>query len=201
MASRDWEVAPAFSEQIYTMEDALLFAGMLMAMVKNCERVKIACQSLLTNISAAIMTKTGGEVWVQPIFYPFSYMSKYGRGVLLESVLKCPQYQSKKGNAIPYLDQLAVYNPSQEEIVFFVVNRRGEASELTLEMQGFEITDETLEQVMLYHDDLKANNQDLHENVVPSTIQFKTENVNSVECRIQPFSWNMLRVKVRTGDE
>lgn len=201
VASRDWEVAPAFSEQIYTMEDALLFAGMLMAMVKNCKRVKIACQSLLTNISAAIMTKTGGEVWAQPIFYPFSFMSKYGRGILLESVLKCPQYQSKKSNVIPYLDQVAVYNPGQEEVVFFIVNRRSEESELTIEMQGFEITDRTVEQVMLYHDDLKANNRDHHENVVPSTVQFKTENVNSVECRIHPYSWNMLRVKVRTDDE
>ena len=102
---------------------------------------------------------------------------------------------------IPYLDQVAVYNPGQEEVVFFIVNRRSEESELTIEMQGFEITDRTVEQVMLYHDDLKANNRDHHENVVPSTVQFKTENVNSVECRIHPYSWNMLRVKVRTDDE
>ena len=30
VAARDWEVAPAFSEQIYTMEDALLFASCLL---------------------------------------------------------------------------------------------------------------------------------------------------------------------------
>ena len=85
--NRDWEVAPAFSEQIYTMEDSLLFASMLMAIVRNCERVKIACQSLLTNISAAIMTERVGECWVQPIYYPFSFMSKYARGTDRKSVV------------------------------------------------------------------------------------------------------------------
>ena len=42
-----WQTAPAISEQIYTMEDALLFASMLMNFIKRADRVKIACQSLL----------------------------------------------------------------------------------------------------------------------------------------------------------
>ena len=50
-----WQIAPAFSEQIYTMEDALLFAGMMMNFLRYSDRVKLACQSLLTNISACIM--------------------------------------------------------------------------------------------------------------------------------------------------
>ncbi len=47
-----WQIAPAISEQIYTMEDALLFASMMMNFIKRADRVKIACQSLLTNISS-----------------------------------------------------------------------------------------------------------------------------------------------------
>ncbi len=95
VSSREWEVAPAFSEQIYTMEDALLFAGMLMAMVKKCDRVKAACQSLLTNISAAIMTEKGQKYGFSRSFIRFLYV-RYGRGILMESVLKSPCYLSKK---------------------------------------------------------------------------------------------------------
>ena len=67
-----WQTAPAISEQIYTMEDALLFASMLMNFIKRADRVKIACQSLLTNISSCIMTEKDGGVWVQPVYYPFA---------------------------------------------------------------------------------------------------------------------------------
>lgn len=68
---KPWQIAPHLSEQVYTMEDSLLFASMLMSFVRHSDRVKVACQSLLTNISATIMTEKGGEVWVQPVFYPF----------------------------------------------------------------------------------------------------------------------------------
>lgn len=52
-----WQIAPAISEQIYTLEDALLFAEMQMVILRNADAIKIACQSLLTNISACIMTE------------------------------------------------------------------------------------------------------------------------------------------------
>lgn len=51
--------SPAISEQIYTLEDALLFAEMQMVILRNADAIKIACQSLLTNISACIMTEKG----------------------------------------------------------------------------------------------------------------------------------------------
>ena len=48
LKSKPWQTAPAIREQIYTIEDSLLFASMLMVLLKNADRVKIACQSLLT---------------------------------------------------------------------------------------------------------------------------------------------------------
>ncbi|MBO6215985.1 MAG: alpha-N-arabinofuranosidase, partial [Lachnospiraceae bacterium] len=51
-----WQIAPPISEQIYSMEDALLFASMMMVLVRRCDRVRVGCQSLLANISSCIMT-------------------------------------------------------------------------------------------------------------------------------------------------
>ena len=53
--------AAPISEMIYSFQDSLLFAEMLMTLLKNADRVKIACQSLLANISAMIMTEKGGD--------------------------------------------------------------------------------------------------------------------------------------------
>lgn len=90
-----WQIAPAISEQIYTMEDALLFASMLMTIVRNVDIVKIGCQSLITNISACIMTQRGGEMWKQTIYYPFQYIAAYAHGKVLYTPIDIPLYSSK----------------------------------------------------------------------------------------------------------
>ena len=192
--SRDWEIAPSFSEQIYTMEDTLLFASMLMAMVKNADRVKIACQSLLTNISAAIMTERGGESWVQPIYYPFSYMSRYGRGEVLECISRIGCYDAD-GNAIPEVDSLAIYNDANKEVVFFWVNRTDEKKCVTLELQGF--ADIKILEAVEMCAELKATNMKNHDLVKPQQCEetFSIEG-NEVVGEIQKYSWNMLRIRV-----
>lgn len=200
VASRDWQVAPAFSEQIYTLEDALLFASMLMTMVKNCSRVKIACQSLLTNISAAIMTESNGEVWVQPIFYPFSFMSRYGRGNVMETVLEAPDYTNEQGLKVPYLDQIAIYNPALQEVVFFFVNRRNEMANVNIDIQGFgnlEIT----EQIVMTNKNIKADNLAVHKNVIPRKMVTFSCKGNHLVGHVEPYSWNMLRIKVVPDNE
>ena len=199
VSSREWQVAPAFSEQIYTMEDALLFAGMLMAMVKKCDRVKVACQSLLTNISAAIMTENGAEVWVQPIFYPFSYMSRYGKGILMESILKSPCYLSKKGKEIPYLDQVVIYNEKESELVLYLVNRKGEPAVVETVLQGF-CTDTVAEHTSLFHADIKADNKSDHEKVKPHFAMIEETEKTKVSCKLEPYSWNMIRIKVNRNE-
>lgn len=195
IASRDWQMAPAFSEQIYTMEDALLFASMLMAMVKNGDRVKIACQSLLTNISAAIMTETLAEVWVQPIFYPFSYMSKYGRGILMDSILRSPTYSTKSGKEVSYIDQVVIFNEEKKELVLYLINRRNELAEVDLELQGFVIS-KVAEHTVLSHSDIKADNKVNHENVKPCTDTIRGSKEGKINCKLNPYSWNMIRVEV-----
>lgn len=193
---RDWEVAPAFSEQIYTMEDSLLFASMLMAMVKNCDRVKIACQSLLTNISAAIMTERGGDSWVQPIYYPFSYMAKYARGTVLETVADIPTYQSRTYGEVPVLDVLAVYEETKGELAYFIVNRTEEKVEFSMKIEDVTVK-EVAEWVTLQHEDIKATNQKKHDNVVPKNQNIKAgAGVNS-HYMIDPYSWNMIRFRVK----
>lgn len=192
---RDWETAPAFSEQIYTMEDALLFSSMLMAMIKRADRVKIACQSLLTNISAAIMTEVNGDVWLQTIFYPFEYMARYGRGTVLMAVDEMPVYQVEKGYLVPYLDYVIIYNDEIQEIVVFAVNRKEQSAELQIDFQGFGVKN-VIEEIVLESESIKATNREDHTLIIPKAGE-KGSMMDSVyHGNVAPFSWKMIRIAV-----
>lgn len=178
------------------MEDALLFASMLMSFVRHSDRVKVACQSLLTNISAAIMTEKGGEVWVQPIYYPFAYMSKYARGIVLEEVADGPVYDCEQIKNIPYVDSVVVYNEEKEEIVLFAVNRREDMQEVSLELQGFS-PESIVEHAVMTSPDRKDTNLENHEKVKPYVLDDVSIGEKTVTFQAKPLSWNMVRIKLK----
>lgn len=191
-----WQVAPAFSEQIYTMEDALLFSSMLMNFLKYSDRVKIACQSLLTNISACIMTERNGDVWVQPIYYPFAMMAKYGRGVVLLERAEGPSYSCEEFDAVPCIDHVTVYNEAERELALFLVNRTEEPMEICLEMQEFAPAS-ILESTALYAADKKATNQENHGQVAPRAMENMSLSENRLTGTMEPLSFQMVRIGIK----
>lgn len=191
-----WQVAPHLSEQIYTMEDALLFASMMMNFLKYAHRVKIACQSLLTNISAAIMTEAGGEVWVQPIYYPFMHMANYGAGKVLQGVDDIPVYDCDLRKQVPYVDYVVVHNEEKKEVVLFAVNRREEEeAEVKLELQGVQAV-RVIEHVMMRSDDKKATNAENHDLVSPEKINGSSLTDSVLTSHLPTLSWNMVRIGI-----
>lgn len=192
-----WQIAPAFSEQIYTMEDALLFAGMMMNFLRYSDRVKLACQSLLTNISACIMTERGGGVWVQPIYYPFAMMAEHAHGVVLDSLSDGPAYQAGGFDEVPVVDQVVVYNEEKQELVLFFVNRSEEAAEVETDLEGFAVIGEVLESMALRHPDRKATNAIEHNRVVPQACSNYAQKDGALYCELMPLSFQMIRIKAR----
>jgi alpha-N-arabinofuranosidase len=193
---RPWQTAPRISEQIYTMEDTLLFATMLVALLKNADIVKIGCQSLLTNISSCIMTVPGAESWVQPIYYPFLHMSKYGRGIVLRSVMECPLYNCERYSAVPYLDHAAVYNDAAGELVIFVVNRYEGELPLDVALENFTTGGRVLDHIVLRSDDKKATNLADHNFIRPEIVNDIQKTKTRIKTIISPLSWNILRISV-----
>lgn len=189
-----WQIAAPISEQIYTMEDALLFAGMQMTMLRNADMVKIACQSLLTNVSACIMTDANGEMWLQTIYYPFYYFANYARGVVMQSKCRCESYDCEGFNEVPYLDQLVVWNKGQKEVVIFLINRsEADSQEAETELQGMTPV-AVAEAVCLFAKNKKMTNHKDHTAVKPE----KNEEVkligNCVTAVLPPLSFHMIRV-------
>ena len=132
-----WQVAPPLLEDIYNLEDALVVGSLLITLLKNSDRVKMACLAQLVNVIAPIMTETGGKVWAQTIFYPFLYTSCNGRGKALDTGCVCGSYSAGGYEAIPYVDTVAVLSEDEKQISIFAVNKSlEEACDLKLQLTG-----------------------------------------------------------------
>lgn len=189
-----WQIAPAISEQIYTMEDALLFASMLMTIVRNADIIKIGCQSLIANISACIMTERNGGMWKQTIYYPFRALANHARGVVLRTHCDVAAYKAG-GLRAAMADTLAVWNRDEREIALFAVNRSdAEEAEITLDMQGFACR-EVVHSEVLRADDRKRTNEHDHSAVVPQAGEAALRG-NVLTVKLPPLAFGMVRVGV-----
>lgn len=196
MDVQPWQVAPSISEQIYTLEDALLFAGMQMVMLRNADVVKIACQSLLTNISACIMTEKGGGFWLQTIYYPFFCFANYAKGTVLHTVAFGDTYDCREFSNVPYLDFVAVHNKKDREAVLFMVNR-SEEDEMDVEilLSGFR-PKSIKKSLMLAAEDKKATNAEDHNRVVLREKDIASVEGENCSARLAPLSFNMVVIEL-----
>lgn len=193
---KPWQIAPAISEQIYTLEDALLFAEMQMVIIRNADAIKIACQSLLTNISACIMTEKGGGHWLQTIYYPFYYFANYAKGIVLNVSSTGPVYDCKEFNNVPYVDSIVVWNDEDGELVFFAVNRdEDNKQKVSLQLSDFEV-DSVIESIGMTAADKKMTNQFQHDAVKPETVDNVKLGNGEAKVVLKPLSFNVVRLRI-----
>lgn len=190
-----WQTAPRLLEDIYNMEDALLVGLMLIVMLKNADRVKMACLAQLVNVIAPIMTdEHGGASWKQTIFYPFYYTSKYGRGTVLRPVLTTPKHDTLGHEDVTDIESISVYNMEKEEVTIFAVNRNvADDIELQTDVRGFEGFG-LVEHIVLEHPDLKAVNSAAGKKVQPRTEKRSKLQDGRLTSMINRASWNVIRL-------
>lgn len=189
-----WTKGPAQLEDIYTFEDALVVGCALNTLVKNVDRVKIACLAQLVNVIAPIMTENGGDVWCQTIYWPYYYVSKFGRGTSMDLRVDVPCYKNKKHGLIPFLDIAVILSEDEKYITYFIVSRHQvEQIILDSEVLGFGELIMT-EWVELTNKDLKAVNSKNNPNNVKPVKNNVSESKQSF--KIKPLSWSMVRFEI-----
>ncbi len=108
------QVAPHLLEEVYNLEDALLVGGLINTLIRNSDRVKIACLAQLINVIAPIMTNASG-LYRQTIYYPYAWALQYAHGAAMNAVVESPTYEvtlpvsvwnraSSLSEAVPYVD-------------------------------------------------------------------------------------------------
>ncbi len=190
-----WSVAPPLLEDVYTLEDALLVGCLLITLLRHADRVKIACIAQLVNVIAPIMTENGGPAWKQTIFYPFMHASAFGRGVVLDPVVRSPKYDSKEFTDVPFVEAVAVHDEKARTLSLFAVNRDPEAGmELDCDLRGFERV-RILEHIVLDHADPKASNTKSAQNVKPRSAGGGKADGGRVTVTLPRLSWNVIRLE------
>lgn len=195
MANRPWSVAPHLLEDHYDFEDALLVGLMLITMLKNSDRVRMACLAQLVNVIAPIMTEENGPAWKQTIFYPYLHASKYGRGIALNTALRSSKHDTKDFTDVTDVESVAVWNDETDELTVFAVNRDlDDAITLETDLRGF--SGYTLkEHIVLEHNDFFATNSSAAQTVAPKTVTDRDEqNGDILNSRLAPASWNVIRL-------
>lgn len=114
--------APHLLEEIYNLEDALLVGGLVNTLLRHADRIKIACLAQLVNVIAPIMTNENG-LFLQTIYYPYSWALHYAKGNVLDVLVQAPTYEVEKMDPVPYIDAAATVNPASGETAVFILNR------------------------------------------------------------------------------
>lgn len=148
--------APHLLEEVYNLEDALLVGGLVNSLLRHADRVKIGCLAQLVNVIAPIMTNENG-LYLQTIYYPYSWALDYARGSVLNVLTESPTYEVSGMGQVPYLDVVAT-QADNGGVSLFILNRDlSKAHTLEVNWQG-KTPGRVLASLVLTGDDLKASN-------------------------------------------
>jgi len=163
--------APHLLEEIYNLEDALLVGGLVNSLLRNADRVKIACLAQLVNVIAPLMTNENG-LFRQTIYYPYSWALQFARGRVLNVLVEAPTYDVPEMDAVPYVDATATMNPDDGKTSFFILNRDLSKSHPVEIVWEDKPASQVLVSQILTGDDLKAvNGFDAPNRVQPQTFE------------------------------
>ncbi len=189
-----WGRALPLLEDIYHFEDALLVGSMLIALLRNVDRVKVACLAQLVNVIAPIMTNKEGA-WAQTIYWPLLHASLYGRGTALKAIVGSPVYDCHDYDAVPELDATATLAEDGTVTIFAVNRNLKDPMELTVDMRDFSGL-KRAEHTVLHHSDVCAvNSADNPDNVKPEVCEAGVLDGGKLTIVIPALSWNVVRVK------
>ncbi len=149
--------APHLLEEIYNLEDALLVGGLINSLLRNADRVKIACLAQLVNVIAPIMTDPNG-LFRQTIYYPYSWALRFAKGSVLDLLVESSTYEVSGFDQVAHLDVAGSLDRGDGKISLFILNRDlAKAHEVEVVWEDAAPA-RVLSGALLTGDDLKASN-------------------------------------------
>ena len=188
------QVAPHLLEEIYNLEDALLVGGMINALLRHSDRVKVACLAQLVNVIAPIMTNESG-LYRQTIFYPYAWALQYARGAALQQLVESPTYEVAGMGAVPYVDAAATFDKSSGKTALFVFNRDlAKAREVEVVWEDAAPA-RVAEAMALTGEDLKAfNSFEAPKRVAPRALEKPTVSNGKLKFEAPARSYSMIQL-------
>ncbi|NLC19922.1 MAG: alpha-N-arabinofuranosidase [Clostridiales bacterium] len=168
--------------------DAVLFGSILITFINKCDRVKIACQSIVIGSMVGIEKDCAFR---QTTFYPFQQAASYANGVALRPALDSPTKKTDGYGEQPFIQAAGVYDEEEGMVTVFAVNLDvRESVELDCQLQ-FDNA-ELIEHIQMYDKQaLAVNTAKNPDRIVPKKLEITDKIV------LPPLSWNVLRFKVK----
>jgi alpha-N-arabinofuranosidase len=114
--------APHLLEEVYNLEDALLVGGLINSLLRNADRVKLACLAQLINVIAPIMTDANG-ILQQTIYYPYSWALQFARGTVLNLLVESSTYEVSGLDQVGHVDVAGSLDRNDGKLSLFILNR------------------------------------------------------------------------------
>ena len=114
--------APHLLEEVYNLEDALLVGGLINSLLRNADRVKLACLAQLVNVIAPIMTDANGIVQ-QTIYYPYSWALQFASGAVLDLLVQSSTYEVSGLDQVGHVDVAGSLDRGAGKLALFILNR------------------------------------------------------------------------------
>jgi alpha-N-arabinofuranosidase len=185
--------APHLLEEVYNLEDALLVGGLVNSLLRNCDRVKIACLAQLVNVIAPIVTNANGLLR-HTIFYPYSWALQFAHGAALNLLVDSPTYDVSGMNHVPYIDVAGTFDAESRKISLFVFNRdlsRPREVELIWEDNA---PSRVVDSMILTGDDLKAfNSFEAPQRVAPRPFEKPSTSGTRTRLEVPPRSYSVIQ--------
>ncbi len=134
--------APKLLEEVYNLEDALLVGGFLNTLLRQSDRVRVACLAQIINVIAPLVTNKT-SVLRQSTYYPYAWALKYARGRVLDLRVESETYPIKadglrpdfaRNDQVPFVDVVATIDAQNGQACLLMLNRDLESErELAIE--------------------------------------------------------------------
>jgi alpha-L-arabinofuranosidase len=185
--------APHLLEEVYNLEDALLVGGILNSLMRNADRIKIACLAQLVNVIAPIMTNEKGLLR-QTIYFPYSWAIQFARGNVLNLLVESEKYDAGDLGQVPYLDVAATLNPESGGVTIFILNRDlDKARSVEINWQG-KVPGQVIDAKLLTGNDLKAfNSFDAPQRIAPQAAAKPSTNGSRTSFEVPARSYTVIQ--------
>ena len=128
---------PRITEDPYLNLDAVVLGDLLISILNNADRVRIACLSLLVNVSAPILTEPGGAAVRQPTFHPFAAAARVAWGTALATAVDCASINTDRHGMVPAISAAATIDRSSGRAALFIANRGSEDRKVVIAHAAF----------------------------------------------------------------
>ena len=123
--------APRLLEEVYNLEDALLVGGLINTLLRNSDRVHLACLAQLVNVIAPLVTSPTG-VLRQSTYFPYAWALRYARGRMLDLRVESEMYPIRaaglqadfaRDETVPFVDIVATLDEQNGQACVLMLNR------------------------------------------------------------------------------